>query len=54
MVSMNRQGSSSKIAAVNSPLPSRGVDGMITFIPGMCMNHASSDCECVAPVANPP
>ena len=51
---MNRHGSSSKIAEVSRPFPSRGVDGMITFIPGTCMNHASSDCECVAPVASPP
>ena len=26
----------------------------MTFIPGMCMNQASSVCECVAPVASPP
>ena len=54
MVSMKRHGSSSKIAEVSRPLPSRGVDGTITFSPGTCMNHASSDCECVAPVASPP
>ena len=53
IVSMNRHGSGSKIAEVSRPLPSRGVDGTITFIPGMCMNHASRDCECVAPVARP-
>src|ERR1700752_639704 len=54
IVSTNRQGSSSKIADVSRPLPSRGVDGTITFIPGMCMNQASSVWECVAPVARPP
>src|ERR1700754_1175508 len=54
IVSMNRHGSSSKIADVSRPLPSRGVDGTITFIPGMCMNQASSVWECVAPVARPP
>src|SRR6201994_101575 len=54
IVSMNRHGSSSKIADDSRPLPSRGVDGTMTFIPGMCMNQASSVCECVAPVASPP
>src|SRR6201986_1481725 len=53
IVSTNRQGSSSKIAEVSRPLPSRGVEGTITFIPGMCMNQASRLCECVAPVASP-
>ena len=54
MVSTKRHGSSSKIAEVSSPLPSRGEDGTMTFIPGMCMNQPSSDCECVPPVPNPP
>ncbi len=46
---MNRQGSSSSMHVVSSPLPSAGFDGHTTLMPGVCMNHASSDCECWAP-----
>ena len=41
-------GLSSRIADLNRPLASYGVDGTTTFSPGMWLGHACSDCECCA------
>ena len=39
---------SERIAAFNKPLASAGFEGMTTLMPGICMNHASTLCECWA------
>src|SRR5258708_548886 len=41
------------MAEARSPFASAGVDGTATENPGMCMNSASSDCECCAAVPLP-
>ena len=41
-------GLSSRTAALNKPFASYGVDGTITFKPGMWLGQACSDCECCA------
>ena len=50
---MNTHGSSSSMQAVSRPLASAGVLGHTTLMPGVCINHASSDCECCAPKDRP-
>src|SRR5438445_296109 len=46
-------GLSSRIAAVSRPFASPGVEGMTTFSPATCANHASSDFECWAAFPRP-
>jgi len=50
---MNSTGSSSRIAALSSPLASAALEGMITLSPGTALYHASKLCECCAPLGPP-
>ena len=50
---MNSTGSSSRIAALSSPLASAALEGMITLRPGTALYHASKFWECWAPLGPP-